>query len=113
MLAKSLYSAYGISSHTELTYLLDSQLNMFVGEYTERQLKGLDNHWIIKPFVGSAPAEFAVTSNLDMIIRCMEAGPRLVQKYIERPLLHEGHKLVFQFFVLIRKVLFFINSSSL
>ena len=48
--------------------------------------------------------DMVVTDNLDNIIRQMESGPRLVQKYIQNPLTIEGKKIDLRFIVAVKSV---------
>ena len=43
-----------------------------------------------------------VTNSLDCIIRLIETGPKIAQKYIEKPFLLNGKKIDFRFIVLLR-----------
>ena len=97
-------AVYGVSKKMELGYVLEEQLNMFVGEFVKRQQKGMENFWVLESAIPEKLNEVIVTNNLDLIIRSMETGPKIAQKYIERPLLYKGRKIDFQFLVLIKKV---------
>lgn len=88
----------------EPTYILDSQLNVFIGDFQEREEKGLDNFWIVKPYNLARSLDTYVTDNLDQIIRLMETGPKVVQKYITSPFLYKGKKIDFRFIVLLKSV---------
>jgi len=45
-----------------------------------------------------------VVSNLDQIIRFVETGPKIAQKYIDRPCLFNGKKFDLRFVVLLKSV---------
>lgn len=45
-----------------------------------------------------------VTNNLDLIIRLLETGPKIAQKYIQRPLRLRNKKVDFRFIVGLRSL---------
>jgi tubulin--tyrosine ligase-like protein 12 len=46
-----------------------------------------------------------VTSNLDVVIRLLETGPKIAQKYIHRPLTLRGKKIDLRFIVALRSLI--------
>lgn len=48
-----------------------------------------------------------VTSNVDTIIRLLESGPKLAQKYIQRPLTINKKKIDLRFVVALQSVIYF------
>lgn len=69
------------------TFNLNSELVKFVSYYHQRELNGLDNHWICKPFNLARGLDTHITKNLDFIVRLPSTGSKVAQKYIEKPIL--------------------------
>ena len=51
--------------------------------------------------------DMVVTDNLDAIIRLMESGPKLAQKYIHRPLTINRKKIDLRYVIALRSVKIF------
>jgi tubulin--tyrosine ligase-like protein 12 len=103
-LAKSIQYFAGDVEWFQRTYELNTELPAMMGDFYRRERLGLDNHWILKPTNMSRGMDTLVTNNLDCIIRQMETGPKICQKYIERPLLINGKKFDLRFIVLLRSI---------
>ena len=87
-----------------LTFDLNQELPAFMGEFLKRQETGQDNHWILKPINMSRGMDSCVTNNLDCVIRMMETGPKVCQKYLENPLLLNHKKFDLRYIVLLKSV---------
>lgn len=70
-----------------VTFNLNFELPLFVDHYLKRKDRGLDNHWICKPWNLARALDSHVTSNLNYILRLRETGPKVACKYIENPVL--------------------------
>lgn len=104
-LANTLYEAYGPCRLIKMTYNLDKELDAFVGEFLTRQKAGEQNYWILKPPNMTRSMDMVVTNNLDLILRNLETGPKLAQKYIENPFTFNKKKIDFRFNILARSVI--------
>ncbi|CAL7951039.1 unnamed protein product [Xylocopa violacea] len=71
------------------TYNLSMELVEFVAYFEQRELMGLDNHWICKPWNLARGLDTHVTKNLFHILRLPSTGPKIAQKYITNPVLYE------------------------
>ncbi|KAH8372700.1 hypothetical protein KR009_003134 [Drosophila setifemur] len=75
------------------TYNLSTELREFASYYQARAAKGLDNHWIIKPWNLARGLDTHITDNIKQIVRLPSTGPKIAQKYIERPVLFRREEL--------------------
>ena len=82
------------------SYDLRSEVENFVSRFVDNENKGLDNHWILKPWNFAQGMTTIVSKNLSEILRRRECCvPFIVSKYIERPLLTtlDDQKVKFDF----------------
>lgn len=71
------------------TYNLKTELCQFISYYQARSEKELDNHWIIKPWNLARGLDTYISKNVAQIVRLQPTGPKVAQKYIDKPVLFD------------------------
>jgi len=89
----------------QLTFDLESALPQFIGCWMDREKKGLENTWIIKPTAMARSMDTWVTNNCDQIVRLVETGPKVAQKYIHRPITFQGRKIDLRYVINLRSLM--------
>lgn len=103
-LAKTVVESLGLVKWLQHTYDLEIHLNEFIGEFKSLEEKCKNNLWIIKPPNMARSMDMVITNNLDVILRLLETGPKLAQKYIHKPITLRKKKIDLRFIVLLRSV---------
>jgi len=104
-LANLIYTSLKDKTGIMETYDLNNQLPVFIGAFLERQKLGEENTWIIKPNAMARSIDTWVTNNLEQIVRLVETGAKIAQKYIDRPITFQGRKIDLRYVVLLKSLL--------
>ncbi|KAK2726709.1 tubulin--tyrosine ligase-like protein 12 isoform X2 [Artemia franciscana] len=91
------------------TFDLNTEIEKFAAYFQARESKGIDNHWICKPFNLARSLDTHVTNNLSFILRLPFSGPKIAQKYVHDPVLFHrpeigNVKFDMRYLVLLRSV---------
>ncbi|CAO3695287.1 unnamed protein product [Umbelopsis ramanniana] len=105
-LAQLLSQTYGQVSWFPQTYNLINQLPAFVGDYLQRSrsLEDSDNLWITKPWNYARGMDIGIAESLPQAVRQREtATPKIVQEYVDKPLLYHDRKFDLRYIVLLQQ----------
>lgn len=104
-IANMINSTLKDKSCIQQTFDLESALPAFVGCFLDRQKKGLDNTWIIKPTAMARSMDTWVTRNVDQIVRLVDTGPKVAQKYITNPITFNKRKIDLRYVVVLKSLM--------
>jgi tubulin--tyrosine ligase-like protein 12 len=94
----------GLNSYFNLSYNMNTSLAEIIGNFLHNEKFNCDNSWILKPTNMARSMDMTVTNNLDEIIRNVETGPKICQKYLERPLLLNNRKFDLRFIIVLKSL---------
>ena len=98
-------SNYGINDILGLSYDMRTELAEIIGNFYYNEEKGFENIWILKPINMSRSMDMLITDNLKEIIRAVETGPKICQKYICNPFLMNNKKFDLRFIIAVKSLL--------
>ena len=104
-LSNLIQSNLGLNDILGLSYDMRTELAEIIGNFYYNEDKGLENTWILKPINMSRSMDMLITDNLKEIIRAVETGPKICQKYINSPLLMNNKKFDLRFIIAVKNLL--------
>ncbi len=107
LLIETCYGDAEARRHLPLSFNLESSLHDFIREHRRRAAAGGagedDNTWIVKPWNQGRSMGVVVSDSLPHMLRLMETGPKVVTKYIARPVTLRGFKFDLRVYLLVRQ----------
>ena len=104
-LANLIQSNLGLTDTLGLSYDMKTELAEIIGNYYYNEDKGYENTWILKPVNMSRSMDMLITDNLKEIIRAVETGPKICQKYFCNPFLMNDKKFDLRFIIAVKSLL--------
>lgn len=101
-LAALVKTAYGTVTWSSITYNLTTELTPFVGHYLWNQEHDHRNLWICKPWNMARGLQITIQEELAPLVRLRDTGPKIVQEYIQTPVLYKGRKFDLRYIVLLK-----------
>ena len=107
ILSNLIQSNLGLNNILGLSYDMRTELAEIIGNFYYNEGKGFENIWILKPINMSRSMDMLITDNLKEIIRAVETGPKICQKYICNPFLMNNKKFDLIFIIVFKYLLSF------
>jgi tubulin--tyrosine ligase-like protein 12 len=104
-LSNLIQNNFGINDILGLSYDMRTELAEIIGNYYYNEDKGYENIWILKPINMSRSMDMLITDNLKEIIRAVETGPKICQKYFCNPYLMNNKKFDLRFIIAVKSLL--------
>ena len=104
-LSNLIQNNFGLNDILGLSYDMRTELAEIIGNFYYNEEKGFENIWILKPINMSRSMDMLITDNLKEIIRAVETGPKICQKYICNPLLMNNKKFDLRFIIAVKSLL--------
>ena len=104
-LSNLIQSNLGLNDILGLSYDMRTELAEIIGNYYYNEDKGYENTWILKPINMSRSMDMLITNNLKEIIRAVETGPKICQKYFCNPYLMNNKKFDLRFIIAVKTLL--------
>ena len=105
LLSNLIQNYFGISDILGLSYDMRTELAEIIGNFYYNEEKGYENMWILKPINMSRSMDMLITDNLKEIIRAVETGPKICQKYFCNPFLMNNKKFDLRFIIAVKSLL--------
>ena len=104
-LSDLIQSNLGLNDIIGLSYNMTTELAEIIGNFHYNEDNNFDNSWILKPINMSRSMDMLITNNLREIIRALETGPKICQKYYINPYLMNNKKFDLRFIIAIKNLL--------
>jgi len=105
LLSNLIQNNFGINDILGLSYDMRTELAEIIGNFYYNEEKGYENMWILKPINMSRSMDMLITDNLKEIIRAVETGPKICQKYFCNPFLMNNKKFDLRFIIAMKSLL--------
>ena len=104
-LSNLIQNNFGINNILGLSYDMRTELAEIIDNFYYNEEKGYENTWILKPINMSRSMDMLITDNIKEIIRAVETGPKICQKYFSNPFLMNNKKFDLRFIIAVKSLL--------